>query len=112
MVETSPFDKLPDELVLKIIKLVMESHKRTWPMDLAALDSPHWQSPHDFLLKTIARISIRFKRIAADKSLWRGSYILSEGTLLVHGNTIIPCLTLPFKFQSISKFKIVPTFQL
>ena len=68
--ESSPFDKLPDELVLKIIKSAMEGHEtRTSDWD--------WTSPHDFLLKTIARTSSRFRRIAADKSLWSGEIVVS-----------------------------------
>ena len=57
----SPFDLLPDEIVLKII-------------DLASATWWRWDKPHkqDFLLDVIARTSLRFKNLADDKSLWKG----------------------------------------
>ena len=64
--ESSPFDKLPDELLLKITKSVIESHE----ILTEGADISVWIPRHDLLLNTIARISTRFRRIAADKSLW------------------------------------------
>ena len=57
---------LPDELLLKIIKFAMADlkGKLTVPMRLDV--------KHDFAVFTIARISTRFKRVAADQSLWKG----------------------------------------
>ena len=45
------FDALPDELLLRIVRL-------------AAGDN--FGRPHTFLVETISRISLRFRRIAAD----------------------------------------------
>lgn len=55
--DTSPFDLLPDEIVVKIIYFVVEecANRR-----------------HNFVLNTIANISTRFRRLATDKSLWTG----------------------------------------
>ena len=57
----SPFDSLPDEIVLKIIDLASATKWR--------YDKPHKQ---DFLLDVIAKTSLRFKSLAEDKSLWKG----------------------------------------
>ena len=51
------FDKLPDEIVLKIINLATGTN----PFE-----------PHNFLVDVISKISTRFKRLAADRSLWEG----------------------------------------
>ena len=45
------FDALPDELVLRIVRLAAESH---------------FGRPHTFLVETVSRVSVRFRRIAAD----------------------------------------------
>ena len=45
------FDSLPDELVLRIVRLAAEGH---------------CGRPHTFLAETISRVSVRFGRIAAD----------------------------------------------
>ena len=52
MATDSPFNSLPDEIVLKIIAMASETH--------------------NFIADTVAEVSERFRRIAADKSLWRG----------------------------------------
>ena len=61
--ESSPFDNLPDELVLKIIRTALKSHP---PRLCKTID---WVDPYDFLFHTIARTSTRFQKIAEDKSL-------------------------------------------
>ena len=50
----SPFDSLPDELLLKIITMVVENHR-----------SSTYQ-----LIHVIGKVSKRFQDIAATKSLW------------------------------------------
>ena len=45
------FDSLPDELVLRIVRLAAEGH---------------FGRPHTFLVETVSRVSHRFRRIAAD----------------------------------------------
>ena len=64
--ESSPFDKLPDELVLRIFQFTIESVE-PW---MKWRNKSVWIPSFDFLSNTIARLSNRFKRIAADKSLW------------------------------------------
>ena len=53
--EGSPFDLLPDELLLKIVKLATSDHDFN----------------HDFNLMCISRVSVRFYRISRDISLRR-----------------------------------------
>ena len=52
----SHIEKLPNELLIMIIKMVIKDKGR----------------PHDLLLGTIAKISTRFQRLARDRMLWRG----------------------------------------
>ena len=52
---SSPFDSLPDALVLKIIRMAVESHC-----------PPH----QDFLVDVVSKVSFRFMRLATDTSLW------------------------------------------
>ena len=66
-IPTSPFDTLPDELVLKIVKMASSSHTSGW----ARYD-------HTFVVATVSRVSAKFARIAADKSLWKGNVALSS----------------------------------
>ena len=60
MDSSSPFDLLPDEIVLKIIKLASVPSSWTGP------------SKHDFLLDIIGMVSPRFMHLIEDKSLWKG----------------------------------------
>ena len=61
MESPSPFDSLPDEVVIKVLKMAvameMECNKK--------------HKKHNFLVDTIARTSSRFERLSQDKSLWR-----------------------------------------
>ena len=52
---SSHFDSLPDEIVLMIIKMAVESRC-----------PPH----QDYLIDVVSKVSFRFMRIAADPSLW------------------------------------------
>ena len=66
METSSPFDLLKtDELVVKIIKMAMDS------MDGNGKRVPDSAEKHSFLINTVSKISKRFRRLAADKSLWR-----------------------------------------
>ena len=49
-------EKLPDELIMVIIRMVIKGEEHL----------------HELLAVTIAKISARFKRLACDKSFWRG----------------------------------------
>ena len=73
----SPFDCLPDELVLKIIKLAagMPSPKLEF--------ADHWLTEkydHDLLANCLSQVSMRFKRISADVSLWKGDVWIGRRT--------------------------------
>ena len=57
------FDLLPDELVLKIVSLAVEKTGR--------------DEQHDFLLDVIAPVSLRFRRIAKEKTFWEGEVTIS-----------------------------------
>ena len=74
----SPFDRLPDELVLKILK--MAAWRRSpetviyYEEEAATHDcyDQMWFSTHDydFILMSLCRVSVRFNRICQDTSLW------------------------------------------
>ena len=64
------FDKLPDEMVLKIIKMTV-NNLATWFLQ------PRITGRQDFLTNIIARTSSRFRRLAADRSLWKGSVLMT-----------------------------------
>ena len=73
----SPFDCLPDELVLKIIKLAagMPSPKLEF--------ADHWLTEkydHDLLANCLSQVSRRFKRISTDVSLWKGDVWIGRFT--------------------------------
>ena len=75
--ELDYFDLLPDEIVLKIIELVISSY------DYIANSYSYrnlyvWRPRHDFLLDTIGNLSKRFKRISHDKTLWSDKIIISN----------------------------------
>ena len=57
------FDSLPNELVLKIVKMSTEE-----PIDLFGR-----KYDHDFLVDILCKVSSRFKQMATDSSLWTGS---------------------------------------
>ena len=68
---TSPFDRLSDEMALKIIAMAAPkinpvhtySHRTT--MD-----------KHDFLVDVLCKVSVRFRRLATDFSLWKDSVMI------------------------------------
>ena len=53
----SHFDRLPDEIAMKIINLATGTSQ---------------PETHNFLVNVISNISPRFNRLAADRSLWKG----------------------------------------
>ena len=55
--KSSPFDLLPDELVMKIINMILGGRGK---------------QKRNYLVDIIAMISARFQNLAADKSLWKG----------------------------------------
>ena len=72
--KSSPFDRLPDEMVLKIIKMAVDgfgNEKQPLCQPRTCRHTFHLhQQKYEFLINTIAKISGRFKRIATDKTLW------------------------------------------
>ena len=77
--ESSPFDNLPDELVLRIFQIYIENHRPSL-ISMLGMKQKKWKElilPHDLLLNTIARVSTRFRRISSDKSLWSGRVVIS-----------------------------------
>ena len=58
------FSSLPDELILKIVKMASK-HSSGWA-----------KFNHTFIVGIISRISVRFSRIATDISLWKGNVVL------------------------------------
>ena len=61
---SSPFELLKtDELVVKILKMAMDGHDRQI-------------LKYKFLVDTIAKVSTRFRRLAADKSLWKDPIVI------------------------------------
>ena len=64
----APFDTLPDELVLQIIQMVVESERKCYEYD------------HHDLTQVIAKTSTRFQRIALTKSFWTGDIRLYLST--------------------------------
>lgn len=70
--QPSPFDSLPDELVLRIVK--------------AAALRPYCYSykpadyDHDFIVDVISLISKRFSRIAQDKTVWADTVLTEVGS--------------------------------
>ena len=62
------FDSLPDELVLKIMKMSVRS----------GLENEDEEMFYclDFLIDVLCQVSIRFRRLAADYSLWKGLVVI------------------------------------
>ena len=63
--EGATFDSLPDELLLKIVKLAAQTK--------SSRDA--YKYDYKYLFSIVSKISIRFRNIARDKSFW-GEYIL------------------------------------
>ena len=63
MDSSSPFSSLPDEVVMKVLKMAMELENN---------------QKHSFLVNTIAHTSSRFKRLSKDKSLWKGQVVIYD----------------------------------
>merc|ERR1712117_60612 len=59
---TSPFDRPPDELVLKIIDMTAWS--------VSAADDYNLTAYIDYLVDVLCMVSLRFKRLATDYTLW------------------------------------------
>ena len=57
-------DSLPDEIVLKIVKMCAFIEEG-WALDL------------DFLVDVISKVSVRFRRLATDNSLWKGYVVIN-----------------------------------
>ena len=70
----SPFDSLPDELLLKIVKFAAAP---PWPFHFEWIRE-RWMAEHgekydhDFLANGLCKVSLRFEKISSDESLWKG----------------------------------------
>ena len=69
MAAISPFDSLSDEIALMIITLASDNYYRTTDNPRDAALRP------DFLLDVLSKVSVRFRRLATDSSLWRDPFI-------------------------------------
>ena len=57
----TPFDSLPDEVVLRIVKMAAPREEYY-----------HGDYNHNFLVDVLCKVSVRFRRLATDFSLWKG----------------------------------------
>ena len=65
------FNSLPDEIVIRIVK--MAAVKREFCV---------WEEEkynHDFLVDVLCRVSLRFRRLARESSLWKGCVVIHPG---------------------------------
>ena len=71
-VKQTAFDLLPDELLLKIVKMA------------AICKGSHGSVPikfnHTFLARVLAKLSVRFRNISLDKIFWRNVYLEYDST--------------------------------
>ena len=65
---SSPFDYLPDEIVLKIMKMFAHGSSLYADFD--------YDATYSDVMNPIAKVSCRFNRIAKDRSLWTGRVML------------------------------------
>ena len=94
------FDSLPDEMLLKIVKMASEDEH---PLGWSKYD-------HTFIVGTISRISARFSRMAKDRSLWKGNVVLCSRSDLSEGpkhQEIIPRAIECFLGEGVKRLKIV-----
>ena len=61
------FDTLPDEIVLKIV--TMAAVKVSWS---ESQQRAIHERDHDFLVDALCKVSVRFRRVTMEKSLWKG----------------------------------------
>ena len=66
-VKQTAFDLLPDELLLKIVKMaaICKGSQGSVPIKFN----------HNFLAQVLAKLSVRFKNISLDKIFWRNVYL-------------------------------------
>ena len=60
----SPFDSLPEEVALKIVKMVATKGKKGWGWEV--------EYDHDFLVYVLCKVSVRFKELGTDYSIRKG----------------------------------------
>ena len=65
---SNQFDSLPDELVLKIIKMAARSELSSYG-EASSVNKFN----HNYVIGSLGRVSSRFKQIAQDSSLWMDS---------------------------------------
>ena len=66
-VKQTAFDLLPDELLLKIVKMAATCK--------ASQGSVPIKFNHNFLAQVLAKLSVRFRNISLDKIFWRNVYL-------------------------------------
>ena len=65
-------ESLPDELILKIIRMAAASDKeRHWGRRCLGCQQGTCNYDHDFVANVVSEISTKFNRISRDESLWR-----------------------------------------
>ena len=69
---STAFDLLPDELLLKIVKMaaICKGSQGSVPIKFN----------HNFLAHVLAKLSVRFKNISLDKIFWRNVYLEYDST--------------------------------
>ena len=70
--DLAPFDLLPDELVLVIIKMAVENVKRERSYPGMSNEADENYVTHNYLIHIIGNVSTRFNRLAADQLFWKG----------------------------------------
>ena len=70
-VSPASFDSLPDEITLKIMKMIVD----------AIYDADdEYDFGFDFLVDVISKVSTRFERLATDYSFWQGNVVIFNPT--------------------------------
>ena len=89
----SPFDWLPDEVMLKIVKMASWKRSET----TICKGGQRWFSryDHDFILRSISLVSARFNRIAGDGSMWK-DVVTIESWMFMHYDVFMSNLVLRF----------------
>ena len=74
---TTSFESLPDEIVLKILDMAALSSS-TWGPIFGLILKRDWFYYH-YLVEVVCEVSLRFKRLATDSSLWKGHVVILAG---------------------------------
>ena len=72
----SPFDSLPDEVLLRIVR--MATWKRTEITNCKSDQGRFSMYDYDFILESISLVSVRFNRIARDTTIWKDTVCIQS----------------------------------